>query len=50
VEVDVLTGVSVFIEEASATRRELGYLKVRCGEAEMDREEGREKLMEERER
>lgn len=43
-------GVSVFMEEASATRRELGYLKVRCGVAEMDREEGRMELMEERER
>lgn len=49
-EVVVLTGVSVFMEEASATRRELGYLKVRCGVAEMDREEGRMELMEERER
>lgn len=31
-------------------RRELGYLKVRCGVAKMDWEEEREKLMEVRER
>lgn len=49
-EVVVLTGVSVFMEEANATRRELEYLKVCCGVAEMDRGEGRMELMEERER
>jgi hypothetical protein len=47
VEVVDLTGVSVFIDE-EATRRELGYLKVRCGVTEMDREdEGRKELTEE---
>jgi hypothetical protein len=47
VEVVDLTGVSVFMDEA-ATRRELGYLKVRCGVTEMDREdEGRKELTEE---
>jgi hypothetical protein len=47
VEVVDLTGVSVFIDE-EATRRELGYLNVRCGVTEMDREdEGRKELTEE---
>lgn len=40
----VLARVSVVMEET--TKRELGYLKVRCGVAKMDWEEGREKLME----
>jgi hypothetical protein len=47
VEAVDLTGVSVFIDE-EATRRELGYLNVRCGVTETDREdEGRKELTEE---